>query len=330
MHSLVAALSLMALAACGGGGTEADLASTAGVEDRGTSGTGGEAAPEAGIDTGGTGTTTTTTGTTTTGTTTGTGTSTGTGTGTTTTATVHTPIPVSTSVTSADATGGVSVDSFAPDRIVLDGALGINDVMYYVTVNGITRPLASGLGLPAGVFTDGPGNLYGASFSGDGQSFAVVGFTPDSGAGSGTGGQFVGGYFRGTRGAPTGGSAQYRGIYEGYMIDAASPTSVIGSANFDANFDAGTFEGLLSRRSLGADGGLFNPGTIEADVTFAGTIDGLGRMRGGHLDADSIGSFSGQAHANGVVGVVEVTHSAGGTANAPSGAALEVGTLYAE
>ena len=238
------------------------------------------------------------------------------------------PIPISTTVVSPDPAGGLSIDGFAPDRIVLDGALGINDILYYVTINGVTRSLASGggLGLPNGLFTDGTGNLYGASFSGEGRSFAVVGYNP----GTGSGGQFVGGYIRGVSGAPTSGQAQYRGFYDGFMADATSPVAITGSASIDANFDAGTFAGLLDRRTLDAGATAFNSGIVEADVAFGGTIDGLGRLRGGHLDADSLGSLTGQAHPDGVVGVVELTHQGGGSATSAVSDVTEVGTFWAE
>ena len=178
---------------------------------------------------------------------------------------------------------------------------------------------------PVGLFRDSQGNFYGATFSNEGRSFAIAGFSP-SATGS-TSGQMVGGYVRGVSGAQTSGSAQYRGFYSGFMADASTPVSIVGTASIDANFTNNTFAGLIERRSLEAGATGFNAGIIEADVGFGGTIDGLGRLRGGHLDTDSLGSLPGQAHPDGVVGMVEITHQGGGTTITD---ALEVGTFAVE
>ena len=198
-------------------------------------------------------------------------------------------------------------------------------MLYHASVNGTQRSTYAAPGLPPGLFTDGTSSLFGASFSSDGSSFASVGFrTATNGQG-----EYIGGYVRAAPNGPTTGTASYTGNYSGFMADGVTPTPIYGTTNVNADFDAGTFTADITNRGLdgSGDAASFNGSVLAGDVSFAGTIDGTGMLRAGHDDGDSIGSMTGQSHARGVVGMVELSHAGAGTR--PS-TALEVGTFSAE
>ncbi len=234
------------------------------------------------------------------------------------------PVAITTTTSNFVSPNGVAVDGVVPDGFTVENAVGVGGTMQFVTVNGNVRPMASGLGLPFGVFSDGSSTLYGASFSSDGNSSALAGWrAPTLGAGA---------FVRAVPGANLTGSANYSGAYTGYMADDPTFGKMNGTMNVSANFDSGQFSARISGRQFTGStfSTLFDLPKIQSDVAFGGTIDSQGVFCGGHDDGNSVGSLTGMAHPSGVLGVVEVTHAGGGSQFSFVTNPVEVGTFNAE